>query len=235
VGFNSRGAAGSTSSTCISDPLGQAEVGDPQLVEAVDEHVGGLQVAVQRPLLMGVLDGIGQGAHVVGGAHGRERALADQGRQALPFDEIHREKALALVLADFVDGDDVWVLQSRRRFGFGAEARHVVLAGQLPRQDHLERDDAVEPHLPGLVDHTHAAAGDLVQPLVFAEHPGQSILDGWTVDLRAGGRIMGRVGRRRRAAAQVDGRRRLAGNTCGRAVCSALGSRHGRGRCEKFG
>ena len=33
--------------------------------------------------------------------------------------------------------------------------------GQLPAEDHLQGDDPVEAHLPGLVDDAHAAAGDL--------------------------------------------------------------------------
>ena len=41
--------------------------------------------------------------------------------------------------------------------------------GQLPRENHLEGDGAVQCHLAGLVDHAHAAAADLLQQLVVAE------------------------------------------------------------------
>ena len=53
--------------------------------------------------------------------------------------------------------------------GFGAEALHVGRRSQLARQDHLQGDDAIQADLPGLVDHAHAAAGDLLQQLVIAE------------------------------------------------------------------
>ena len=42
-------------------------------------------------------------------------------------------------------------------------------AGEFPGQDHLQGHDAVQAHLPGPVDHAHAAAGDLVEQLVVAE------------------------------------------------------------------
>ena len=50
-----------------------------------------------------------------------------------------------------------------------AEALHLLLAGQLTGEDHLEGHDPVERHVSGLVDDPHAAAGDLLQQLVIAE------------------------------------------------------------------
>ena len=47
--------------------------------------------------------------------------------------------------------------------------RDVGLVGELAGQDHLERDGAVEAHLPRLEDDAHAAAGDLADELVIAE------------------------------------------------------------------
>ena len=46
---------------------------------------------------------------------------------------------------------------------------HVGVVGELPGEDHLERDFAVEAYLPGLEDHAHAAARDLADDLVVAE------------------------------------------------------------------
>ena len=60
--------------------LGQSEVGDPDRAAAVQEQVGRLDVAVQGPLLMGVLQGVGnldaEPGHV---APVREPAGADRG------------------------------------------------------------------------------------------------------------------------------------------------------------
>ena len=56
-----------------------------------------------------------------------------------------------------------------RRLGLGVEALDVGLVGELAGEDHLERDGAVEAHLPGPEDDAHAAAGDLADDLVVAE------------------------------------------------------------------
>ena len=61
-----------------------------------------------------------------------------------------------------------------------ADAQHRITrslvrgAGVPPGQDHLERDDAVEPEVPGLVNHPHAAAAQLRLDLV-ARQVGESV------------------------------------------------------------
>ena len=90
-------------------------------------------------------------------------------RQTLAFDEIHREIMLPFVCADFVDGDDVRMLQLRRRFRLGAKPAHLRVARQPSGQNHFHRHDAVEIHLPRLPDHAHAAARDLLQQFVIAK------------------------------------------------------------------
>ena len=79
---------------------------------------------------------------------------------------------LASVLADLIDGHDARMIQFCRRLSLGVEPLHVVFAGQLPGQDHLQRHDPVQLHLPGLVNHAHPAAGDLLDQLVVAEEAG---------------------------------------------------------------
>jgi hypothetical protein len=90
-------------------------------------------------------------------------------RQAAAFQEAHAEVLLALVVADFVDGDDVRMFKAGRGFGFGAEALHEFGRSQLAGQHYFERDDAVEADLAGFEDHAHAPAGDFLQQFVIAE------------------------------------------------------------------
>ena len=76
---------------------------------------------------------------------------------------------LALVLADLVDRHDPRMVEVGGRLGLGVEALDVGVVGELAGEDHLERDGAVEAHLPGLEDDAHAAAGELADDLVVAE------------------------------------------------------------------
>ena len=99
---------------------------------------------MQGALLVGVLDRQGDGVDPAHGLLRRQRIIADQVRQAPALDEIHAEIVLTVVLADFVDGDDVGVLQASGGLGLQAEAIVVGGTGQLAGEDHLEGDDAIE-------------------------------------------------------------------------------------------
>jgi hypothetical protein len=76
---------------------------------------------------------------------------------------------LPLVLADLEDRDDVRVVQAGGLLRLVAEAPDLLGCRQVPRRDHLQRDDAVEAELPRPVDDAHAPAGDLFEKLVVAE------------------------------------------------------------------
>ena len=56
--------------------------------------------------------------------------------------------------------------------GLDVEPGELVGRGVRPGQDHLQRDQAVEPDVPGLVDHAHAAPADLLEELI-ADRPGR--------------------------------------------------------------
>ena len=150
------------------DPLGQAEVGDMGLAVAIDQDVVGLQVAMQDAALMGMVHGAGDRRHQPG--RGAE-VLPEAGQlilEAAAVDQLHAEEVLALVLADLVDRHDVRVVEVGRRLGLLAKPLDGVVVEPV-RQDHLQRDRAVEADLPGAVDDAHAAVGDLGLQLVVAE------------------------------------------------------------------
>jgi hypothetical protein len=89
--------------------------------------------------------------------------------QAAAVDQLHGEERLALVLADFVDGHDVGVVEGCDGGGLGAEALQVGGRGLRAGAEHLEGDDPAQALLAGLVDDAHAAAGDLFKQLVTAQ------------------------------------------------------------------
>jgi len=76
---------------------------------------------------------------------------------------------LAFVLADFVDGDDVRVLQARRGFRFDTKTLHKGFACEAPGQDHFEGDNTVPTDLAGFENDAHAAAGDFCEQFVIGE------------------------------------------------------------------
>jgi hypothetical protein len=90
---------------------------------------------------------------------------------AAAFDQLHRSVVLDVVLADFVNGDEVRVLEDGGRQGLRAEALHVPLADELPSVNHLQYYDAVERHLACLEDDAMPPRGDLFQLLLASVKP----------------------------------------------------------------
>lgn len=70
------------------------------------------------------------------------------------------------MLTDVVDLDDVRVPQLSDGLRLDAEAADLVRPRQQGVADHLERDEAVEPFLLGLVDHAHAAPAQFAQDFI---------------------------------------------------------------------
>lgn len=65
-------------------------------------------------------------------SRGRAALFLQPLRQALSVDELHAEVMLSFPLADFVNGNDGWMVQIGGGLGFGAEAGDVVGGGQFP-------------------------------------------------------------------------------------------------------
>ena len=86
--------------------------------------------------------------------------------QAAARDEFQREERPAVGLADFVDLDDVGVVEAGDDLRFGEETGVFRRSVAAIVQDHLEGDDAVELELAGLVDDAHAAAAQLAKDLI---------------------------------------------------------------------
>ena len=147
-------------------PLRQAEVGDQPRPLGIDQHVRGLQVAVQHPAPVRVVHGA---SHVDQARDLRANRAAGVPCQRGPLDVFHRIVLMPVVFADLVDRHDMRMIQVRGGLGLGAKPLHVAAGGEVAGEDHLERHRAVERHLPRLVDDPHAAPGDLLQQFVVAE------------------------------------------------------------------
>ena len=110
-----------------------------------------------------VLDGERYGAEIPRGSPRRQRVAARQLRQIPPFDVVHRKVILTVMIAEFMDGDDVRMLQARGRFRLETKTADKLLAGKFAEQNHLHGDDAIEAELAGPVHDTHTAAGDFFE------------------------------------------------------------------------
>jgi len=130
----------------------------------LDDHVRRLDVPVDEPARVRLVQGAGDLVHDRRGALGVQSSLAAEERRKVlalhvPHDEIGHVR---VGHARLVDGDRVGMLDRRREAGFAPKALQVVgIAGQC-RSDDLDRHPAAKLGLLGQVDDAHASS---------AQHP----------------------------------------------------------------
>ena len=120
---------------------------------------------------MRVIDRFGNDFQVSGRSPGGQGLIPDELRKRAPLDKVHREKRLAFMLADIVNGDKVRVLQAGCGCRFGPKPLHQIVAAELAEREQFECDNAVQIELPRFVNGAHAALGDLLQHFVIAKPP----------------------------------------------------------------
>ena len=121
---------------------GHAEVHDLDPALPGEEDVGGLDVAVDDPDLVGV------GQAFEHGDHDRDLALEAEGRsgphrveEVVPAEELHRDVGRAVgVVAEVEDGHHVGVHHARDRARFALEAVLLLRVARDLGQHHLEGD-----------------------------------------------------------------------------------------------
>src|SRR4030095_7609509 len=72
----------------------------------------------------------------------------------------HAEVTSAITLADFINWNDAWMVQSGGRFRFASESFHVRFRRPMTEGDDLQCHDAIETFLTGAVNHALAASTD---------------------------------------------------------------------------
>jgi hypothetical protein len=134
----------------------------------VGQHqVGRLDVAVDQPLLVDVLQAQRGLAHPVADAgHGRRRVAIEDALQGGPGHVLHHQEVRAAGVVGVVDADEVGVGHAGGGLGFAAEAGDGFGVHQPVLADHLDGDHAPLGEVTRLVDDPHPAAAQLLQDLV---------------------------------------------------------------------
>src|SRR5438270_13861886 len=85
--------------------------------------------------------------------------------QAAAFDKFQRKKRSAVRFADFMDLNNVGMLEACDRLRLIAKASQLLRSGVGAREDHLEGDQTVQTCLPRFINDTHAPAAEFSQNL----------------------------------------------------------------------
>src|SRR5438552_7581466 len=85
------------------------------------------------------------------------------------FDEFHAEVTGAIALADFVNGDNAWMLKTGGGFRFATETLQMRFGRPVPQADDFERHCAIQTFLSRAIDDALTAAPDFLQQFVIAK------------------------------------------------------------------
>ena len=155
----------------LGDRPRDPEVHDLHPPIAADQHVAGLDVAMDDAARMGGLQRAGDRGRDAGGLRGRQRPVASQDRrEVLAVHVFHDDVRPRGVLAVVVDGDDVRVAQRGRVLGLLAEPRPEVGIAQVLGTQQLDGDLATELGVERAKDGGHPALTEqLDQPIALTQ------------------------------------------------------------------
>ena len=106
--------------------LRQAEVEHLDVIAVGDEQVGRLDVAVDDAAAVRGVERLGDLDREVEHPRGRQRSFFDQLLDGPPFEQLHHDERLPVVLAELVDRADVRVLQGGGEPRLALEARQPL-------------------------------------------------------------------------------------------------------------
>jgi hypothetical protein len=114
--------------------LGEAEVGHVRRALGIQQDIGRLQIPVEDAVLMGVVHRTADHRQEPDSGAGVLSQAGEFVFEAASLDQFHAEVVLPSILAHFVNGNDVRMIELGGGFGFGVEALHVSCRGELPGQ-----------------------------------------------------------------------------------------------------
>ena len=147
--------------------LGNAKVSEEGVAPLVDQHIAGLDVAVNHILAVGIVQRAAHlGQNPCGLLQVNRPFPGDQVLQGARFDIAHDQVGRAIFLTIVVDRQDMRVLQTGKGSRLLGKAPHkALILGEVTGQD-LDGDIAVHGGLVGLEYGSHAAPADLLHDLV---------------------------------------------------------------------
>ena len=104
------------------------------------------------------------------------------------IEKLHGDEGLPVLLADFVDGADVGMVQGGCGLGFALKTGEGLrILGNFFGQE-LQRDKAAQLYVLGLVDDTHAAAAEFLDDAVvrdgLADHCAEILGRNWSKSMK---------------------------------------------------
>ena len=152
----------------VLGPEGDAEIHQlraPLLALARDHDVLGLDVAMDDPALVRVVESLGHLRADIENLVGLERLFLLHRAKRLPLDVGHDEEQVPLVVGEVVDRNDAGVVEFRDGAGLALEPLPLISL-QIAGGQHLDRDLALQHRIARQIHHSHASSTDLSEDFV---------------------------------------------------------------------
>ena len=149
--------------------FGEAEVKNFGVAPLGDEDVGGLDVAVDDAFGVGGVEAVGDVNREGEKLFEFERRAGDGVLKSSAIEKLHGDETLAGVLADFVDGANVGMVEGGSRAGFAAEAfKRLRIFREIVGKE-FQGDETAEVRVFGFVDDTHATPTNFAENFVMGD------------------------------------------------------------------
>ena len=127
----------------LFDQTRQSEVGQMWFAILIEQNISRLDVAMQNAALVRELDRSRDFHEQFHRASDRYRLAPQNFIELSALDEFHTEVTRAVALADFVNRNNLRVLQTRRGLGLVTKTPQMWRARPLAKTDHFERNGAI--------------------------------------------------------------------------------------------
>src|SRR2546430_3653382 len=135
----------------------------------IEQNIPWLDVTVQNAVLMRVMNGARHFRNKFHCAPNRHRLTSRYFVKLAAFDELHAEVALAIALADLVNGNNAWMFEAGSSFRLSPKTLQMRFSGPRAKADQLQRDCTIETFLMGTINYALTAAANFLQQLVVAK------------------------------------------------------------------
>src|SRR4030095_3333795 len=115
----------------------QAEVGKVWFAICIEQNVSGLYVSLENPAPVRVMNRPRKLSNQFRRAADRHRLALKEFVERAALNEFHAEVARPITLADFINGNDIRIIQTRRSFRFQPESLKAPWCGPLASLDNL--------------------------------------------------------------------------------------------------
>ena len=135
-----------------------------------DHDVSRLDIAMNHPAAVSVIEcaaSLDEVAELL--RQGQRQTRRDHLFEAFPLQVLHGDKRRAVRFGEFVDGDDIGMLQQSRGLGLAMEALEQIGVIGNARGDGLDGDGPPNERVTGLEDDTHGSPAEFADDLVSAD------------------------------------------------------------------